>query len=116
MADFDFDSLDEVEINLEMEDGENVSCQIHTIFEYDGRDYAALIPTDVEEDDEEVEVYFFGFKAKGRGDNVDISLDVIEDDELLEELAAAFSEMMEEQEDDEDSEWDEFIHKKLEDI
>ncbi len=117
MADFDYDSLEDLTINLEMEDGENVECEVHTIFEYDGTDYIALIPADTDEDDEEVEVYFFGFEATGRGDNLDISLDVIEDDDLLNELSQAFSEIMEEAEEEEDDgEWDEFIHKKLDDL
>lgn len=128
MAGFDADDIEEIVVTLELEGEGEVECEIICIFEYDGKDFAALTPTDESVE----ELYFFGIEMDEKGGEIEITLENIEDDELLEELAAAFDQLMsddeedeieaaigmnaddeEADEDDDDSRWDEFITKKL---
>ena len=128
MAGFDVDDIEEIVVTLELEGEGEVECEIICIFEYDGKDFAALTPTDESVE----ELYFFGIETDEKGGEIEITLENIEDDELLEELAAAFDQLMsddeeddieaaigmnaddeEADEDDDDSRWDEFITKKL---
>lgn len=126
MAGFDTDDIEEIIVTLDLEDDGEVECEILCIFEYGDSDYAALTPTDESVE----ELYFFGIQMEEQGDDVEITLDNIEDEQLLEELAAAFEQIMNEDEeddleamlpeeeeedndDDDDSKWDEFITKKL---
>lgn len=128
MAGFDVDDIEEIVVTLELEGEGEVECEIICIFEYDGKDFAALTPTDESVE----ELYFFGIEMDEKGGEIEITLENIEDDELLEELAAVFDQLMsddeeddieaaigmnaddeEADEDDDDSRWDEFITKKL---
>lgn len=127
MAGFDTDDIEEIIVTLDLEDDGEVECEILCIFEYGDSDYAALTPTDESVE----ELYFFGIQMEEQGDDVEITLDNIEDEQLLEELAAAFEQIMsedeeddleamlpeeeeeEEDDDNDDSKWDEFITKKL---
>lgn len=121
MAGFDFDDIEEMTVELELEDGKKLECEVIYIFEWNGDDYAALTPVDESIE----ELYFFGIKIESHGDEPEITLLQIDDEEILEALADAFDEMLdaeewnglEEDDDDEDDDgrWDEFIKKKLED-
>lgn len=126
MAAFDTDDIEEIIVTLELEDEGEVECEVICIFEYGESDYAALTPTDESIE----ELYFFGVQMEEQGDEVEMTLENIEDEELLEELGEAFDQLMNEDEedeleamlpedkdtdddDDDDSKWDEFITKKL---
>lgn len=125
MADFDFEDIEEMQVSLELEDGTNLECEVVYIFEWDGDDYAVLTPLD--EDIEEI--YFFGIEIEDNKGEPEITLLQIEDEEVLEALADAFDEILdneeldrfgeldddEDEDDDDDGRWDEFIKKKLED-
>ena len=102
------DDAEEIIVNLELEDGSEIECQVICIFEYGDDNYAALTPTDESIE----EIYFFGLEMEDLGEETEFTLSNIEDDDLLEELADVFDELMDE---DDDGEWDEFIDKKLED-
>ena len=102
------DDPEEIIVNLELEDGSEIECQVICIFEYGDDNYAALTPTDESIE----EIYFFGLEMEDLGEETEFTLSNIEDDDLLEELADVFDELMDE---DDDGEWDEFIDKKLED-
>ncbi len=127
MAGFDAEDIEEIIVTLEIEGEGEIECEIICIFEYDGKDYAALTPTDESVE----ELYFFGIQMEQEhGDEVEISLENVEDDDLLQELATVFDQLMgdeddgleamvgmdgddDEEEDAEDAKWDEFITKKL---
>ncbi len=127
MAGFDAEDIEEIIVTLEIEGEGEIECEIICIFEYDGKDYAALTPTDESVE----ELYFFGIQMEEEhGDEVEISLENVEDDDLLQELATVFDQLMgdeddgleamvgmdgddDEEEDAEDAKWDEFITKKL---
>lgn len=116
MADFNLEDIEEMSVELELEDGTMLECEVLYIFEWDGNDYAALTPVDESIE----EIYFFGIEIGDNGGEPEITLLQIEDEEVLDALADAFDEMLDEEEfedeeDEEDAKWDEFIHKKLED-
>lgn len=116
MADFNLEDIEEMSVELELEDGTMLECEVLYIFEWDGDDYAALTPVDESIE----EIYFFGIEIGDNGGESEITLLQIEDEEVLDALADAFDEMLDEEEfedeeDEEDAKWDEFIHKKLED-
>lgn len=105
MANFDMDDAEEIIVNLELEDGTELECEVICIFEYDEENYAALTPTDETIE----ELYFFGVQMEDKGEETEFTLENIDDEDLLEELADAFDELMDE------GEWDEFIDKSLDD-
>lgn len=112
MAEFDLEDIDEMSVELELEDGTMLECEVLYIFEWDGDNYAALTPVDESIE----EIYFFGIELEDNGGEPEITLLQIEDEEVLEALADAFDEMLDEEEfEEDDAKWDEFIHKKLED-
>ena len=60
-------------ITLEFDDGTEVECEIMGVFDYDGKEYIALIP-----DDQSDDVYIYGYKEVG---DDEFELVDIEDDE-----------------------------------
>lgn len=120
MPDFNLEDIEEMSVDLELEDGTVLPCEVLYIFEWNEDDYAVLTPVDENIE----EIYFFGIEIHDNGGEPDISLLQIEDEEVLDALADAFDEMLDEEEfggeeedeeedAEEDSKWDEFIHKKL---
>lgn len=112
MSDFSLEDIEEMSVDLELEDGSVLSCEVLYIFEWSGQDFAALTPVDENIE----EIYFFGIEIDDDGGEPEITLLEIEDQEVLDALADAFDEMIreeEEEEDEEDAKWAEFIHKKL---
>ena len=67
---------DEMYVTLSLDDGSEVECVVVTIFEADGRDYIALLPTEGEEAEEgEVFLYRFAEDAEGNQDLSNIETD-----------------------------------------
>ena len=134
MIDFDYSELEDMELTLETEDGEEIDLELAYVFEYKEQDFAAFGEVGTE-DDEERSVYFFFLNLKQKRN--DVEFEYIDDDELAEELLEVFMQILasqeeegvdlsdygiededddeEEEDDDDDSRWDQFIHKKLED-
>lgn len=130
MAEIEFDDVEEIIVNLELEGSGEVECEIICIFEFEGKNYAALTPTDESVE----ELYFFGLEMTDSDEDseeVELTLENIDDDDLLEKLSVAFQELVDEaaegeeedseedaeesaaEAEDDDSKWDEFINKKL---
>lgn len=116
MAEFNLEDIEEMKVDLQLEDGSTLECEVIYIFEWGGDDYAALTPVDESIE----EIYFFGIEIEDKGGEPEITLLQIDVEEALEALADAFDEMLDEEEFDEDedeaeddSKWDEFINKKL---
>ncbi|MCI8962247.1 MAG: DUF1292 domain-containing protein [Eubacterium sp.] len=116
MAEFNLEDIEEMKVDLQLEDGSTLECEVIYIFEWGGDDYAALTPVDESIE----EIYFFGIEIEDKGGEPEITLLQIDDEEALEALADAFDEMLDEEEFDEDEDeaeddgkWDEFINKKL---
>ncbi len=116
MAEFNLEDIEEMKVDLQLEDGSTLECEVIYIFEWGGDDYAALTPVDESIE----EIYFFGIEIEDKGGEPEITLLQNDDEGALEALADAFDEMLDEEEFDEDedeaeddSKWDEFINKKL---
>ncbi len=83
-------------VTLDMEDGEQVECEILTIFELKGQDYIALLP--VSEDDpetEEFDIYLYRYFEDEDGSP---SLESILDDAEYEAVEEKFDELLDEAE------------------
>ena len=91
-----FNNLDDEDmfVTLDLDDGSSMECQILTIFEADGRDYIALLPTEGAES-EEGEVYLYRYSEDAEGNP---SLENIEDDEEYEVVSDRFDELLDEAE------------------
>ena len=90
-------------VELELDDGESVSCAVVTILTVDKQDYIALLPLNEngENDDGEVWLYRYSEDA-GRPDSEPV-IEYIDDDSEYERVEEAFDEYLD------NSEFDEFI-------
>ena len=77
-------------ITLEFDDGAEVECEIMGVFDYNGKEYIALIPDDGTDD-----VYIYGYKEV---DDDEFELVDIEDDAEFEAVVAEFDKIMMEEE------------------
>ena len=74
-------------ITLEFDDGAEVECEIMGVFDYEGKEYIALIPNDGTDD-----VYIYGYKEVGEDE---FELVDIEDDAEFDKVVAEFDKIME---------------------
>ena len=82
--------MDEADvITLEFDDGVEVECEIMGVFDFEGKEYIALIPDDGTDD-----VYLYGYKEVG---DEEFELIDIEDDEEFERVVAEFDKIVAEQ-------------------
>ena len=79
-------------ITLEFEDDTKVDCEVMGIFDYDNKDYIALIPQDGSDD-----VYIYGYQEYDDGS---FELQDIEDDELFAKVAAEFESIMKDEDEE----------------
>ena len=80
---------DEVDvITLQFEGGEDVECEIMGVFDYNGKEYIALIPLDGTDD-----VYIYGYQEVGEDE---FEILEIEDDAEFEAVVREFDAIMEE--------------------
>ena len=77
-------------ITLEFDDGAEVECEIMGVFDYNGKEYIALIPDDGTDD-----VYIYGYKEVG---DDEFELVDIEDDAEFEAVVAEFDKIIMEEE------------------
>lgn len=76
-------------ITLEFDNGDEVECEIMGVFDFNGKEYIALIPDDGTND-----VYIYGYKEVGEDE---FELIDIEDDAEFEAVVAEFDSIMDEQ-------------------
>ena len=74
-------------ITLEFDDGAEIECEIMGVFDYEGKEYIALIPNDGSDD-----VYIYGYKEVGEEE---FELVDIDSDEEFEKVVAEFDKIME---------------------
>ena len=84
------DMEEEVDIITLEFDGEEVECEIMGVFDFNGKEYIALIPDDGTDD-----VYIYGYKEVGEDEFEIVDID---DDAEFEAVAAEFDKIMDEQE------------------
>ena len=85
---------EEMTVDLELEDGTQVTCAVITILEVESKDYIVLLPLDEEGENEDGEVWFYGYSENPDDPNEEPELRFIEDDEEYEKVADAFDEYL----------------------
>lgn len=89
---------EEMTVEIELDNGEVVNCAVITILTVNDKDYIALLPLDENEESEEGEVWFYGYKEDEDDPNVEPELIYIEDDDEYEAVADAFEEFLDNEE------------------
>lgn len=98
---------EEMTVELDLEDGTRVTCAIVTILTVNEKDYIVLLPLDENGQNEDGEVWFYGYSGNPDDPNEEPELTYIEDDEEYEAVADAFDEYLDSVEFDELVEMDE---------
>lgn len=88
---------DELFVTLELDDDQELECQVIMIFEVNDRDYIALLPLEGEEY-ENGEVFLYRYDEDEEGNPM---LDNIESEDEYDAVADAFDEILDEEEYDE---------------
>ena len=81
-------------MELELEDGTKVNCAVITILEVEGKNYIVLLPLDEAGNNEDGEVWFYGYSENEEDPNEEPELRYIEDDAGYEIVADAFDEYL----------------------
>ncbi len=89
----DYDD-EEMTVELELDDGSVVNCAVITIITVEGKDYIALLPLNEKGDNEDGEVWFYGYSENPDDPNEEPKLDFIENDEEYEKVVDAFDEYL----------------------
>jgi len=79
-------------ITLEFDDGESVECEVIGVFEFESKEYIALLPGDGTDD-----VYIYGYKEL---DEEEFELVDIEDEEEFKRVADMFEKLAYEEDDE----------------
>lgn len=91
---------EEMTVTLELDDG-SVNCAVVTILTVNQKDYIVLLPLDENGNNDDGEVWFYGYKEDENDSDAEPELIYIEDDEEYEAVADAFDEYLDSQEFDE---------------
>lgn len=84
---------EEMTVTLELDDGD-VDCAVVTILTVDEKDYIALMPLDENGENEDGEVWFYGYKENPDDPNEEPELIYIEDDAEYEKVEEVFDEYL----------------------
>lgn len=95
------EAAEEMTVELELENGEVVNCAIVTILTVEQKDYIVLLPLNENGENEDGEVWFYGYKENMDDPNEEPELLFIEDDDEYELVAEAFDEYLDSVEFDE---------------
>jgi hypothetical protein len=96
-----WDDVKSMTVTLELEDGAEMDCEVITVFDFEGSNYIAVVPTkELEEADEDTELSAMLY-GLGGATWEEMKLSNIDDD-IYEKVAARFEEVM--SEDDEEEE------------
>lgn len=100
---------EEMTVDLELEDGTNVTCAVITILEVEGSDYIVLMPLDESGENTDGEVWFYRYSENPSDPDEEPVLGYIDDDEEYEKVEDAFDEFLD------NCEFDELIDVEDED-
>lgn len=92
---------EEMTVEMELENGEKVTCAVITILTVTNKDYIVLLPLDENGENTDGEVWFYGYKEDESDPNAEPELIYIEDDDEYEAVSDAFDEFLDSQEFDE---------------
>lgn len=91
---------EEIYVDLNI-DGKEITCSIVTIFTVGEKDYIALLPLNEDGENEDGNVWLYGYKEDPDNPETDPEIIYIEDEEEYEAAADAFDEYLDSQEFDE---------------
>ena len=97
----DFILIPEMTVTMELEDGESVTCAIITILTVNEKDYIILLPLDEKGENEDGEVWIYGYKEDESDPNAEPELFFIEDEDEYDAVSDAFDEYLDQVEFDE---------------
>lgn len=101
-----YDNIDEeMTVDITLENDEVITCAIITILEVEGKDYIVLLPLDENGENDDGEVWFYGYSENPDDPNEEPVLEYIEDDDEYEMVVDAFDEYLD------SSEFDELIEE-----
>lgn len=92
---------EEMKVELSLDDGQTVICEVITILEVNGKEYIALLP-EGQEDIEDQDVWFYGYSENPDDPNEEPNLEYIADDDEYEAVCDAFDEFLDDCEYDEE--------------
>jgi len=92
---------EEMKVELSLDDGQTVICEVITILEVNGKDYIALLP-EGQDDIEDQDVWFYSYSENPNDPNEEPNLEYIDDDEEYEAVCDAFDEFLDDLEYDEE--------------
>ena len=84
-----------MKVEISLEDGSDVMCEVITILTVANKDYIALLP-EGQDPNEEQEVWFYEYSENPNDPNEEPELIYIESDETYEAVADAFDEYLDE--------------------
>lgn len=96
---------EEMTVTLDLDDGRSVTCAVVTILTVQDRDYIVLLPLDENGENQDGEVWFYGYSENEEDPNEEPVLTYIENDEEYEIVADAFDEYLD------NAEFDEFMEE-----
>lgn len=85
---------EEMTVDITLENDEVVTCAVITILEVEGKDYIGLLPLDENGENQDGEVWFYGYKENPEDSNEEPELIYISDDEEYEKVSDAFDEYL----------------------
>lgn len=85
---------EEMSVELELEDGTLVNCAVITILDVTEKSYIVLLPLNENGQNEDGEVWFYGYTENEEDPNEEPELRFIEDDDEYEMVADAFDEYL----------------------
>lgn len=88
------DMDEEMTVEITLDNDEVVNCAVITILEVEGKDYIVLLPLDEDGNNEDGEVWFYGYSENPDDPNEEPELSYIEDDDEYEAVAEAFDEYL----------------------
>lgn len=90
-----FEEMDEeMTVELELEDGTNVTCAIITILEVEAKEYIVLMPLDENGQNEDGEVWFYRYSENPDDPDEEPELGFIDDDAEYEKVEEAFDQYL----------------------
>lgn len=92
---------EEMTVTIDLDDGQSIECSIVTIFSLEGKDYIALLPLDESGENNDGEVWIYGYKEDPNDTNAEPELIYISDDDEYDKVCDAFDEYLDNQEFDE---------------
>ncbi|WP_050008047.1 DUF1292 domain-containing protein [Butyrivibrio sp. WCE2006] len=98
---------EQITVDIELEDGKNVTCAVLIVLTVNEKDYIVLLPLDEHGQNNDGNVWFYQFIQKSKDDEPELGY--IEDDDEYEAVADAFDEYLD------DVEFDELIDADPED-